>query len=143
MGDTGALFIGLLLAAGSIAKPSKSPTALAIGGPMLALALPVIDTLIVMKQRFGKKSQEGVLGDRVARVFTADRRHIHHILVSRYGSDGKAIFGIWSITLLFAASAVMTVVPQTKVIGYTSGTLALVALFVLRYFPRRTKSTDH
>ena len=53
MGDTGALFIGLLLAAGSIARPSKSPTALIIVGPMLALALPVIDTLIVMKQRFG------------------------------------------------------------------------------------------
>ena len=48
-----ALFIGLLLAAGSIARPSKSPTALIIVGPMLALALPVIDTLIVMKQRFG------------------------------------------------------------------------------------------
>jgi UDP-GlcNAc:undecaprenyl-phosphate GlcNAc-1-phosphate transferase len=48
MGDTGALFIGLLLAAGSIARPSKSPTALIIGGPILALAVPVIDTLIVM-----------------------------------------------------------------------------------------------
>ncbi|HEY0160288.1 MAG TPA: MraY family glycosyltransferase [Thermoanaerobaculia bacterium] len=135
MGDTGALFIGLLLAAGSIARPSKSPTALIIGGPMLALALPVIDTLIVMKQRFGGKQEP--LGSRVSRVFTADRRHIHHILVARYGSAGKAIFGIWSITLLFAASAVMTVVQETKWIGYTSGALALIALFVLRYFPRR------
>ena len=53
MGDTGSLFIGLLLAACSIARPSKAPTALIIGGPMLALALPVLDTLIVMKQRFG------------------------------------------------------------------------------------------
>ena len=43
MGDTGSLFIGLLLAACSLAKPSKSPTALIIGGPILALALPVID----------------------------------------------------------------------------------------------------
>jgi UDP-GlcNAc:undecaprenyl-phosphate/decaprenyl-phosphate GlcNAc-1-phosphate transferase len=135
MGDTGALFIGLLLAAGSIARPSKSPTALIIGGPMLALALPVIDTLIVMKQRFGGNSLP--MGARLARVFTADRRHIHHILVARYGTPGKAILGIWLVTLLFAAAAVMTAIDQLKRIGYTAGVVALLALFVLRYLPRR------
>ncbi len=140
MGDTGALFIGLLLAAGSIARPSKSPTALIIGGPMLALALPVIDTLIVMKQRFGGGKQP--LGDRMSSVFTADRRHIHHILVARYGSINKAILGIWSVTLLFAASAVMTAVPSTKWLGYTSGAVAFVLLFVLRYFPRRRSEAN-
>jgi UDP-GlcNAc:undecaprenyl-phosphate GlcNAc-1-phosphate transferase len=139
MGDTGALFIGLLLAAGSIARPSKSPTALIIGGPMLALALPVIDTLIVMKQRFTGERQP--LTDRVSAVFTADRRHIHHILVARYGSAGKAILGIWGVTLLFAASAVMTVVQETKWIGYSSGALALVALFLLRYLPKKSTTT--
>lgn len=136
MGDTGALFIGLLLAAGSIARPSKSPTALIIGGPMLALALPVIDTLIVMKQRFGGKSVP--LGARLSRVFTADRKHIHHILVARYGGPGKAILAIWLVTLLFAAAAVMTAIDGLKRAGYTAGVVALLALFVLRYFPRRT-----
>jgi UDP-GlcNAc:undecaprenyl-phosphate/decaprenyl-phosphate GlcNAc-1-phosphate transferase len=139
MGDTGALFIGLLLAASSIARPSKSPTALILGGPMLALALPVIDTLIVMKQRFG--GSETTLTKRFARVFTADRRHIHHILVARYGGPGKVILSIWIATLLFAASAVMTVVPETKWIGYSSGCLALLLLLVLRYWPRKTASS--
>ncbi len=138
MGDTGALFIGLLLAASSIARPSKSPTALILGGPMLALALPVIDTLIVMKQRFG--GSETTLTERFARVFTADRRHIHHILVERYGGPGKVIFSIWIVTLLFAASAVMTVMQKTKWIGYSSGCLALLVLLVLRYWPRKTGS---
>ena len=135
MGDTGALFIGLLLAAGSIARPSKSPTALIIGGPMLALALPVIDTLIVMKQRFGGTALP--LSARLSRVFTADRRHIHHILVARYGGPGKAILAIWSVTLLFAAAAVMTAIDHLKRIGYVAGAVALAALFVLRYLPRR------
>lgn len=138
MGDTGALFIGLLLAAGSIARPSKSPTALIIGGPMLALALPVIDTLIVMKERF--RGKQTPLSERLARVVTADRRHIHHILVARYGSPGKAIFWIWLVTLLFAAAAVMTVVDVTKMIGYTSGGVAFLALLVLRYLPRRREA---
>lgn len=135
MGDTGSLFIGLLLAAGSIARPSKSPTALIIGGPILALALPVIDTLIVMKQRFGGSSVPFL--QRFSRVFTADKNHIHHILVERYGSVGKAILAIWGVTLLFAASAVLTVIEATKWFGYWSAGIALLALFVLRYLPRR------
>jgi UDP-GlcNAc:undecaprenyl-phosphate GlcNAc-1-phosphate transferase len=135
MGDTGSMFIGLLLAAGSIAKPSKSPTAIAIIGPMIALALPVIDTLIVMKQRFG--GEHPSLASRFTRVFSADRRHIHHILIERYGSAGKAIFWIWLLTLLFAGSAVLIVVQATKVIGYTAGAIACLGLLLLRYWRRR------
>ncbi|HEY0370835.1 MAG TPA: MraY family glycosyltransferase [Thermoanaerobaculia bacterium] len=131
MGDTGSLFIGLLLAAGSIARPSKSPTALIIIGPLFALALPVLDTLIVMKQRFSGENIS--LANRIGRVFTADRNHIHHILVSKYRSEGKAIFAIWLVTLLFAAAAVMTAVQQLKWVGYGTAALALLLLIVMRY----------
>lgn len=131
MGDTGSLFIGLLLASGSIARPSKSPTAIIIVGPLLALALPVLDTLIVMQKRFtGEKTS---LAKRIGRVFTADRNHIHHILVAKYQSEGKAIFAIWLVTLLFAGAAVMTAVQPLKWIGYGAGGLALLLLIVLRY----------
>ncbi len=138
MGDTGSMFIGLLLAAGSIIEPTKSPTALIIGGPIVALALPVIDTLIVMKRRF---TTSAPLSERITRVFSADRQHIHHILVAKYGSPGKAIFAIWLVTLLFAGAAVLTVVQKTKLIGYTSGAVALLVLLILRW-PRRTRTVE-
>jgi UDP-GlcNAc:undecaprenyl-phosphate GlcNAc-1-phosphate transferase len=134
MGDTGSLFIGLMLAACSIARPSKSPAALIIGGPMLALALPVIDTLIVMKQRFGEKASVRV---RVNRMFNADRRHIHHILVSKFGSDAKAIASIWGMTLLFAIAAVLTVIDATRLFGYAFGAVAYASLLLLRYRYKR------
>jgi UDP-GlcNAc:undecaprenyl-phosphate GlcNAc-1-phosphate transferase len=135
MGDTGSMFIGLLLAAGSIVRPTKSPTALIVGGPMLALALPVLDTLIVMKQRFSDP-HESMLA-RVARMFNADKRHIHHILVEKYGSVGKAIASIWLITLLFAVAAVLTSTDTLKPAGYTLGALGLALLIFLRYWFRR------
>jgi UDP-GlcNAc:undecaprenyl-phosphate/decaprenyl-phosphate GlcNAc-1-phosphate transferase len=137
MGDTGSMFIGMLLAAGSIAAPSKSPTAILFAGPTIALALPVIDTLIVMKQRFGKRTAP--MSERITRVFSADRRHIHHILIEKYGSAGRAIVSIWLVTVLFAASAVLTVVQKTKLIGYTSGGVALLVLLLLRYWRKPTK----
>ena len=133
MGDTGSMFIGLLLAAGSIVRPSKSPTLLIVVGPMIALALPVLDTLIVMKQRFG--SEQTSLTQRFARIASADRRHIHHILVARYGSVAKTITYIWLVSLLFATSAVLTVVQRWKIIGYVSGCVALLAMVMLRYWP--------
>jgi UDP-GlcNAc:undecaprenyl-phosphate GlcNAc-1-phosphate transferase len=138
MGDTGSLFIGLLLAACSIAKPSKSPTALLVGGPIIALALPVIDTLIVMKQRFGGRAVPLRLRDRVARMFNADRRHIHHILTAKYGSAWRAILSIWLVTVLFGTAAVLTVVDETKMFGYTMAAAALLALMLLRYLKPTT-----
>lgn len=134
MGDTGSLFIGLLLAACSIAKPSKGPTALIVGGPMLALALPVLDTLIVMKQRFGAETG---MAARITRMFNADRRHFHHVLVAKYGSISKAILSMWVITWLFAAAAVLTVMDETKVIGYSVGAAAVAAMVFFRYWFRR------
>jgi UDP-GlcNAc:undecaprenyl-phosphate GlcNAc-1-phosphate transferase len=135
MGDSGSLFIGLLLAACSIARPSKSSTALIIGGPILALALPVLDTLIVMKQRFG--GQPLPIGQRINRMFNADRRHIHHILIGKYGSATKAIASIWFITLLFAIAAVMTVIPELKLYGYSVGAAGFVVMVFFRYHFRR------
>ena len=134
MGDSGSLFIGLLLAACSIARPIKSPTALIVGGPMLALALPVLDTLIVMKQRFGAES---ALGARVSGMFNADRRHFHHVLVEKYGSIGKAIVSIWIITLLFAISAVLTVIEEMKIAGYSIGLAGFAVMIFFRYWFRR------
>ena len=132
MGDTGSMFIGLLLAAASIAQPAKSPTVILIGGPIVALALPVLDTLIVMKQRFGGAAES--LPHRITRVFTADRRHIHHILISRYGSAGKAIFWIWLVSMLFATAAILTVAQRTKWFGYSAGGVALLLMLLLRYW---------
>jgi UDP-GlcNAc:undecaprenyl-phosphate GlcNAc-1-phosphate transferase len=140
MGDSGSMFIGLLLAAGSIAKPSKSPTAIIITGPIIALALPVLDTLMVMKERFGGRATP--ISTRLSRLFNADRRHIHHILLVRFGSETKAIVSIWLVTLLFAIAAVMTAIDDMKTIGYSAGIVALIAMVVLRW-ERRRKERDH
>src|ERR1051325_8440957 len=129
------IFMGVLPAPDSIVRPTKSPTALIVGGPMLALALPVLDTLIVMKQRFSDP-HESVIA-RLPRMFNADKRHIHHILVEKYGSAGKAIASIWLMTLLFAVAAVLTSIDTLKPAGYGLGALGLALLIFLCYWFRR------
>ena len=136
MGDTGSLFIGLLLAACSIARPSKAPTALLVGGPMLALALPVLDTLIVMQQRFGEPAERG--HQRITRMFNADRRHFHHVVSEKYGSINKAILAIWFVSVLFAVAAVLTVMPELRAAGYGVGIVGVLVMVFFRYWFRRS-----
>lgn len=139
MGDTGSLFLGLILATCSLARGGKAPTALMIGGPMLALALPVLDTLFVMQGRLSGSGS--TLADRFRRLVNADRTHLHHVLAEKFGSEGIAITRIWHMTFLFSVAAILTVVPALKSFGYLLASAALLLLLVAR--TTRARSEAH
>ncbi len=73
MGDSGSLFLGYVLATMSLLGSSsqKSPTAIAILVPLLALGLPLMDMLLAMMRRFLERRS----------IFAADRGHLHHRLL--------------------------------------------------------------
>ena len=48
MGDTGSMFLGFILAASAIRTNQKSTTAVAILMPIIALGLPILDTMLAM-----------------------------------------------------------------------------------------------
>lgn len=99
MGDTGALFLGFMLGAVSIEGALKGPTAIALAVPILALGLPIVDTIVVVIRRF-----------RAGRPFyQADQGHVHHRLLALGYTQRQAV------VLLYALSGIM-------------GTLALLLL---------------
>jgi streptomycin 6-kinase len=79
---------------------------------------------------------------RILRMFNADRRHIHHILVTRYGSAAKTILSIWLVTLVFATAAVMTAVDELKRYGYAAAAIGVLAMVFLRYRPQRPPTPE-
>ena len=68
-------------------------------------------------------------------MFNADRRHFH-TCQEKYGSI-KAILSIWIITVLFAISAVLTVIDEMKLAGYAVGAAGFAGMVFLRYWFRR------
>lgn len=130
MGDTGSMFIGLLLATCTMAKATKAPAALLIGGPMLALALPVVDTLFVMSHRLGAPG--ATIKQRLFRMVNADRTHLHHILTEKVGSESKAVSQIWSMSALFCVAAIVTVIPGMKAYGYLLAAASLLLIVAAR-----------
>ncbi len=96
MGDTGSMFLGFVLATVSIKTSTKSGTAVAMVVPVIALGLPITDTLLAMFRR-------AFLG---RRMFDADRDHIHHRMMSRlHLSQRNAVLALYGLSILFGATA--------------------------------------
>lgn len=122
MGDSGSLTLGFLLASLSVFTTLKSPVAVAILVPLLALGVPIIDTILVMVLRFLERPK-GRFFRRFLRVFHADRNHLHHLLESLVTNRRSIVRWIY---LMVAVSCVMAlVVALTKRSG-----LGLVLLVV-------------
>jgi len=96
MGDTGAQFLGFILAAISIQGAIKSAAAIVITVPILAMGLPIYDTLMAMLRRFINKRP----------VMEADRGHFHHKLLDLGLSQKQAVFVMYLISGFLGVSAI-------------------------------------
>jgi UDP-GlcNAc:undecaprenyl-phosphate/decaprenyl-phosphate GlcNAc-1-phosphate transferase len=127
MGDSGSLFVGYLLACLSLhASIAESP--LGFVAPILAVAIPVLDTATAMLRRyFGAIwSRRGerirALAD-VGVILRPDRAHIHHRLLDRGLSQRQAVFTLYVLGIALAVLGVFTrgldptVIPWVVLIG--------------------------
>jgi UDP-GlcNAc:undecaprenyl-phosphate/decaprenyl-phosphate GlcNAc-1-phosphate transferase len=94
LGDTGALFIGYVLSLVAIEGYAKA-SLLTFVVPLLALAVPIMDTLLSILRRLRRHS----------RVFSADRLHMHHRLLESEGSQRSAVLSLYFLTACFCVIA--------------------------------------
>jgi len=89
LGDSGSYLLGYLVAGLSIMGSVKSQVSVALLIPLLALGIPLFDTLLSPFRRFifGKK------------LFRPDSGHFHHKLLEQGLSTKKAVWLIYLITL--------------------------------------------
>lgn len=96
MGDTGSQFLGFILAAISIQGAIKSAAAIAITVPILALGLPIYDTLMAIIRRSINKKP----------VMQPDREHLHHKLLDMGLSQRQAVLVMYVISGILGVSAI-------------------------------------
>ncbi len=96
LGDTGSLFIGYVFATVSLLITAKIAVTVSLLVPLVALALPVVDTAAAILRRF-----------RAGKAITeADRGHFHHILVFRFGLNVKqAVLLIYAVSFILGMAA--------------------------------------
>jgi UDP-GlcNAc:undecaprenyl-phosphate GlcNAc-1-phosphate transferase len=97
MGDSGALFVGFVLAALSVQGAQKASTAVAVAIPLLAFGVPVVDTGFTLVRRF--------LSGRP--LFEGDREHLHHMLLERGWSQRRVVAVLYGASALFGLAALL------------------------------------
>jgi len=97
MGDAGATFLGFALAVLSLEGAMKSATLISFVVTVLALGLPVIDTCQVFLSRMMSGTP----------MHQADRRHVHHRLMSIGLSTKQTVLLLYMVCLLFSTVSLL------------------------------------
>ena len=128
MGDTGSNFIGFtlgIIAVLGVYTPEGSIRQLAVLSPILILAVPILDTILVSIYRLR----------RGAPLFAADRNHLAHRLIRIGVSPREAIILLYILSGLFGILALLlpTLKPSQAVLVFL---IALGVSFIFAFFIR-------
>ena len=99
LGDGGSYFLGYAVAGFSIMGSVKSQVGAALLIPLLALGIPLFDTILSPLRRFA----------RGRKMFTPDNGHIHHRLLNMGLTARKAVLIIYVLTFGLCLAAVIMV----------------------------------
>jgi UDP-GlcNAc:undecaprenyl-phosphate GlcNAc-1-phosphate transferase len=104
MGDSGALLLGFMLAAISVQSLLKTAAIASLFFPLLALAVPILDTSFVVAKRLKHRQP----------VYLPDRTHLHHRFLNIGFSQRRAVtyLYVWCAALAGAALATRFIRPH-------------------------------
>jgi UDP-GlcNAc:undecaprenyl-phosphate GlcNAc-1-phosphate transferase len=95
LGDCGSLVIGFMLGCCGVVWSQKSVAVIGIAAPLMALSVPLLDTMLAITRRFLRRQP----------IFYPDRGHIHHKLIDRGLTPRRAVlllYGVASIVTIFS-----------------------------------------
>ena len=128
MGDTGALFIGYVLAVSSVMGVFKGYTLLAVLVVFLALSLPILDTVFAFFRRIYKSRSFSSWMD-------GDRGHMHHRLIDAGFTHKQSVILLYGVSAATAVIAVVIAMQDSRAIFVTL--MFLFALFMVLYVYRK------
>lgn len=120
LGDSGSMFLGFILASVSVWTQRKGATAVALIIPVMALGLPILDTVLSFVRRVARKQNP----------FQADREHVHHRLLALGLSHRNAVFTMYTVSAIFGLGALALLDNDTTHRAIVLSTVA-AAVFIL------------
>ena len=126
MGDTGATFLGYVLAVSSIIGVFKSYALLSVAIVGFAVALPILDTAFVMIRRVlsGKSPM------------AADRGHLHHKLIDAGLSAKQTVMALYIVSII--AGGVALIIALRDITALVIGlTLLFVTMSIIYVYRKR------
>lgn len=116
MGDTGALFLGFILACISVQGFLKLSAIISFAIPLLVLGLPIFDTMFAIVRR--------VLTGRSP--MSPDRGHLHHRLLDMGFSQKQTVAILYTLTMVLCLTAVVI-----SIKGYIRGVFLIFSVMLI------------
>ena len=124
MGDSGAYTIGFVIAALSLMNFQKGAVIAALLGPMMALALPIIDVTFAIIRR-------GIQG---LPLFRPDKEHIHHQLMRRGLSHRNTVLVLYGLSLMALFGGILIFSNQGRYFPIFLGFAMVIVIFAFRFY---------
>jgi UDP-GlcNAc:undecaprenyl-phosphate GlcNAc-1-phosphate transferase len=123
MGDSGSYFLGFVLATSSLAGSlQKASTAVSLLVPVVALGVPIFDTLFSMIRRVLERRS----------IFSPDRGHIHHRLLDMGITHRRAVLILYGSSVVLMAAAIGIALGRDWEVGAALVGAAAVMLGLVR-----------
>jgi UDP-GlcNAc:undecaprenyl-phosphate GlcNAc-1-phosphate transferase len=123
LGDCGSLSVGFLLGCYGVVWSQKSATMLGMTAPLMALAVPLLDTALAIARRILRRQP----------IFRADRRHIHHLLLDRGLTPRRVVLLLYAACGLAAILSLLQSVIHNQLSGLVIILFCLAAWVGVRY----------
>jgi UDP-GlcNAc:undecaprenyl-phosphate GlcNAc-1-phosphate transferase len=122
LGDSGSLLLGFLLGCQGILWSNSSASVLEMTAPLMAVAVPLVDTTLAITRRFLSGHP----------IFKADRSHIHHRLLARGLSHIKAVLLLYAAAAMAGALSLCLIWANDRWEGVVVAAFACAVVFGVR-----------
>ena len=122
MGDTGSMLLGYTMAVVAVLGLVKTAATVALIVPIIALGVPIIDTLFAIIRR----KMSGVP------VFQPDKGHLHHRLLALGMTQKQAVLSMYMVSVLLGFVAVFV-----ANVGYKTGIVTIAAVLAVCIYSAR------
>lgn len=124
MGDSGSYLLGYVLATASLVGPTgKATTAVSLLVPIVAMGLPIFDTLFAMVRRAIERRP----------IFSPDRGHIHHRLVDLGLTHRRAVLILYGVSVVLTVASIGIYLGRSWQVGVALLTATVMMLGLVRF----------
>jgi UDP-N-acetylmuramyl pentapeptide phosphotransferase/UDP-N-acetylglucosamine-1-phosphate transferase len=135
LGDTGSMMLGFFIAAAATQPTGRRAILGAILLPIAVAGVPLLDVLLAVWRRSGRKLLNQWTGGERVGIFDADKDHLHHrLLIDK--SQKKVTRLLHAVASLLATLAFLPLIFGDRVLGISLIGLLIVVLLGLRNFAR-------
>lgn len=131
LGDTGSLFIGFTIAALSLSTNSKGTALAGIGVPLLAVGVPLFDTLLAVWRRSMRRILNGE--NNHVQIQHADADHLHHRLLNRVSEQSRVAYMLYGFTLFLTLAGMAASIFRDRALGILTLTVLIAAYTIVRH----------